>query len=129
MAGGFDVSRAVGAGLGDRRRVLEFVGEFAAAWTRPLVREDGYGQDVLQSVEEHLGVRLPSALREAYLAFGRTPTREGGEVATIPLVRVLAVGCIARVIDLAAAAPDRRRARIDSVAAWLRLWCTDGGNL
>lgn len=71
MIGGFDVGRAVGAGLGDRRRVLEFIDEFAAAWTRPLVREDGYGEDVLQSVEEHLGVRLPPALREAYLVLGK----------------------------------------------------------
>jgi hypothetical protein len=71
MIGGFDVGRAVGAGLGDRRRVLEFIDEFAAAWTRPLVREDGYGEDVLQSVEEHLGVRLPPTLREAYLVLGK----------------------------------------------------------
>ena len=71
MASGFDVGRAVGAGLGDRRRVLEFIDEFAAAWTRPLSREDGYGEDVLQSVEEHLGVRLPPALREAYLVLGK----------------------------------------------------------
>ena len=71
MASGFDVGRAVGAGLGDRRRVLEFIDEFAAAWTRPLAREDGYGEDVLQSVEEHLGVRLPPALREAYLVLGK----------------------------------------------------------
>lgn len=59
------MSRAVGAGLGDRRRALEFIDAFAAAWTRPLGLEDGYGEDVLQSVEEHLGVRLPAALREA----------------------------------------------------------------
>jgi hypothetical protein len=71
MVGGFDVGRAVGAGLGDRRRVLKFIDEFAAAWARPLVREDGYGQDVLQSVEEHLGVRLPAALREAYMVLGK----------------------------------------------------------
>ena len=71
MIGGFDVGRAVGAGLGDRRRVLEFIDEFAAAWTRPLAREDGYGEDVLQSVEDHLGVRLPAALREAYLVLGK----------------------------------------------------------
>jgi hypothetical protein len=71
MIGGFDVGQAVGAGLGGRRRALEFIDEFAAAWTRPLVREDGYGQDVLQSVEDHLGVRLPAALREAYLVLGK----------------------------------------------------------
>ena len=71
MVGGFDVGRAAGAGFGDRRRVVEFIGEFAAAWTRPLARGDGYGEDVLQSVEEHLGVRLPPALREAYLVLGK----------------------------------------------------------
>ena len=71
VIGGFDVGRAVGAGLGDRRRALDFIDEFAAAWTRPLIREDGYGEDVLQSVEEHLGVQLPAALREAYLVLGR----------------------------------------------------------
>lgn len=65
------MGRAVGPGLGGRRRALEFVDEFATAWTRPLVREDGYGQDVLRSVEEHLGVRLPAALREVYSVLGK----------------------------------------------------------
>jgi hypothetical protein len=55
MVRGFDVGRAVGAGLGDRRRVLEFIDRFAAAWTRPLALEDGYGEDVLRSIEEHVG--------------------------------------------------------------------------
>jgi hypothetical protein len=71
MIGGFDVGRAVGAGLWDRHRALQFIGEFAAAWTRPLLPEDGYGEDVLRSVEEHLGVRLPAVLREAYLVLGK----------------------------------------------------------
>jgi hypothetical protein len=75
MASGLDVGRAVGAELGDRRRVLEFIDEFAAAWTRPLAREDGYGEDVLPSVEEHLGVTLPPALREAYLVLGKRTDR------------------------------------------------------
>lgn len=47
MAGGFDVSRAVGAGIGDRWRAREFVAEFAAAWTRPLAPGDGCSEDVL----------------------------------------------------------------------------------
>jgi hypothetical protein len=71
MATGFDVSRAVGAGLGDRQRTWDFIAEFAAAWTRPLSPGDGYSEDVLWAVAERLGVRLPAALREAYLLFGR----------------------------------------------------------
>lgn len=71
VAGGFDVSRAVGSGLGDRQRVWGFIAEFAAAWARPLSPGDGYSEDVLWAVGERLGVRLPAALREAYLLFGR----------------------------------------------------------
>jgi hypothetical protein len=71
MADGFDVSRAVGAGLGDRQRAWDFIAEFAAAWTRPLAPGDGYSKGVLWAVGERLGVRLPAALREAYLQFGR----------------------------------------------------------
>ncbi len=71
MAGGFDASRAMGAGLGDRRRVREFIAEFATAWTRPLAPGDGYGDDVLWAAGHRLGVRLPTALRDAYLLFGK----------------------------------------------------------
>jgi hypothetical protein len=88
MVGGFDVGRAVGAGLGDRRRVLEFIDGFAAAWTRPLAREDGYGEDVLQSVEEHLGVRLPAALREAYLVLGKRRDLTARQDPLLPLERL-----------------------------------------
>lgn len=88
MVGGFDAGRAVGAGLGDRRRALEFIGEFAAAWTRPLVREDGYGEDVLQSVEEHLGVRFPAALREVYLVLGKRTDLTARQDPLLPLDRV-----------------------------------------
>ena len=70
MAGGFDVSRAVGAGIGDRWRAREFVAEFAAAWTRPLAPGDGCSEDVLRAAEDRLGVRIPAALRAAYLLFG-----------------------------------------------------------
>ena len=71
VAGGFDVSRAVGSGLGDRQRVWDFIAELAAAWPRPLSPGDGYSEDVLWAVEERMGVRLPASLREAYLLFGR----------------------------------------------------------
>jgi hypothetical protein len=71
MPESFDVSRAVGAGLGDRQRARDFIAEFAAAWARPLAPGDGYSEDLLWAVGERLGVRLPAALREAYLLFGR----------------------------------------------------------
>jgi hypothetical protein len=60
-AGGFDVSGAVGAGLGSRQRARDFIAESAAARTRPLALDDGYGEDVPQAAEEHPGVRLPAA--------------------------------------------------------------------
>ena len=71
MTGRFDVSRAVGAGLGDRHRVWEFIAEFAAAWSRPLAPGDGYSEDPLWAVGERMGVRLPDTLCEAYRLFGR----------------------------------------------------------
>jgi len=71
MANGFDVSQAVGAGLGDRQRTWDFITEFVAAWTQPLASGEGYSEDVLWAAGERLGVRLPAALREAYLLFGR----------------------------------------------------------
>ena len=71
MTGSFDVSRAVGPGLGDRHRVWDFIAEFAAAWARPLASGDGYGEDPLWAVGERLGVRLSAALCEAYRLFGR----------------------------------------------------------
>src|SRR5262249_49550651 len=41
------------------------------AWTRPLARGDGYDEDLLWVAGERLGERLPAALRDAYLLFGR----------------------------------------------------------
>jgi hypothetical protein len=71
MTGSFDVSRAVGPGLGDRHRVWDFIAEFAAAWARPLAPGDGYSEDPLWAIGERLGARLPTALCEAYRLFGR----------------------------------------------------------
>jgi hypothetical protein len=88
MTGGFDVSRAVGAGLGDRRRLLEFIGGFAAAWTRPLGLDDGYGEDALQAVEDDLGVRLPAPLREVYLLLGRRTDLTAVQDPLLPLDRL-----------------------------------------
>jgi hypothetical protein len=88
MIDGFDVGRSVGAGLGDRRRALDFIAEFAAAWTRPLAREDGYGEDVVQAVEEHLGVRLPTALREAYMVLGKRTDLTAVQDPLLPLDRL-----------------------------------------
>lgn len=88
MTGGFDVSRAVGAGLGDRRRLPEFIDGFAAAWTRPLGLDDGYGEDALQAVEDDLGVRLPAALREVYLLLGRRTDLTAVQDPLLPLDRL-----------------------------------------
>lgn len=88
MVDDFDVGRAVGAGLGDRRRALEFIAEFAAAWTRPLLHEDGYGEDVLQSVEEHLGLRLPAALCDLYLVLGKRADLTAGQDRLLALDRL-----------------------------------------
>ena len=59
------------AGLGDRRRAWAFIREFAAAWTAPLGPGDGFTEDVLWAAEQRLGVKLPAALRDAYLLFGQ----------------------------------------------------------
>jgi len=68
---GFDAAGAMRAGLGDRQRAWEFIRGFAAEWTSPLAAGDGFSADVLWAAEQRLGVKLPAALREAYLLFGR----------------------------------------------------------
>ena len=67
----FDAARALGAGLGDRRRAWEFIGRFAAEWASPLEPGDGFSEDVLWAARQRLGVQLPVALGEAYLLLGR----------------------------------------------------------
>ncbi|MFD8827156.1 SMI1/KNR4 family protein [Streptomyces sp. NPDC059605] len=51
--------------------VREFIRGFAAHWAKPLGDEDGLPEADLVAAEERLGLRLPPALREAYLLFGR----------------------------------------------------------
>jgi hypothetical protein len=71
MIGGFDAARALRAGLGDRRQAWAFIQDFAAAWTAPLGPGDGVSDDALRTAERRIGAGLPTALREAYLLFGR----------------------------------------------------------
>lgn len=47
------------------------IADFAADWRAPLRAEDGYDAEALDAAERRLGVRLPTALREAYALFGR----------------------------------------------------------
>lgn len=66
----FDVASVLRAARADGA-LLRFVEEFAAAFARPIDDCDGFGELELREAEERIGVRVPSALREAYLVFGR----------------------------------------------------------
>ncbi|MEV4222551.1 hypothetical protein [Nonomuraea sp. NPDC049725] len=71
MPGHFDLHSALAAGVLDRTRAWEFIQGFAAAWSSAPIRTgDGYDGSELAAVEERLGFRLPTALREAYALFG-----------------------------------------------------------
>ncbi|WP_223184536.1 SMI1/KNR4 family protein [Streptomyces sp. CBMA152] len=48
-----------------------FIQGFAAHWADALEHGDGWTEADLVAAEERLGVRLPVAMREAYLLFGR----------------------------------------------------------
>jgi hypothetical protein len=67
----FDMVEALAAGVAGRVGAWEFVQGFAAHWSHPLDEGDGWGVADLVGAEEGLGVRLPSALHEAYQLFGR----------------------------------------------------------
>jgi hypothetical protein len=71
MRGSFDAARAMRAGLGDRQHAWEFIRGFAAEWASPIAPGDGFSEDVLWAAEQRLGVKIPAALCEAYLLFGR----------------------------------------------------------
>lgn len=73
MVSDFDVDRAIRSGLSDRSQAWEFIRAFAAGWYIPLTEGDGLHETDLQKVEARLGLPLPTALREAYLLFGRRP--------------------------------------------------------
>jgi len=66
----FDVVGAVAAGVSDRAAAWRFVEAFAASWAVPLGVDDGYTDPDLDEAEARMGVRLPTAVREAYQLFG-----------------------------------------------------------
>ncbi|MGX1543669.1 SMI1/KNR4 family protein [Streptomyces adustus] len=67
----FDMHRGLTGALRDRNLAWDFLKEFAAYWGRPLRPGDGYAAEGLAAAEQRLGTALPTALREAYLLFGR----------------------------------------------------------
>jgi hypothetical protein len=71
MSARFDVGQEAAASLGSRHGAWRFIRRFAESWLTPLTDEDGWPEGDLQAAEEHLGVRLPPAIREAYGLFGR----------------------------------------------------------
>ncbi|MFE2326042.1 SMI1/KNR4 family protein [Streptomyces sp. NPDC059385] len=71
MVGDFDAAAAMHAGISDRSEAWDFIRAFATGWYAPLAEGDGFGEEELQHAEGRLDVSLPTALREAYLLFGR----------------------------------------------------------
>lgn len=71
MAQQFDLVAALAGGVESRGGAWSFVRGFAARWAGALESGDGWTEADLAAAEERLGVRLPAALREAYLLFGR----------------------------------------------------------
>jgi hypothetical protein len=67
----FDLAASLARGVADRVGAWEFVRGFAADWGRSLEPGDGWPETGLAEAERELGIRLPAALREAYLLFGR----------------------------------------------------------
>ncbi|MFE5530666.1 SMI1/KNR4 family protein, partial [Embleya sp. NPDC056538] len=67
----FDMVRSLAAGVEGRWGAWEFIRGFVANWSEALGDDDGWGEADLVAAEERLGVRLPPALREAYVLFGR----------------------------------------------------------
>ncbi|MFR9796035.1 SMI1/KNR4 family protein [Streptomyces sp. MS06] len=70
MVSAFDVAAALRGGAVDRRRVWDFVRDFAAAWSAPLDDASGTAEEELAGAEAALGLRLPAALREGYALLG-----------------------------------------------------------
>ncbi|MDT0569216.1 SMI1/KNR4 family protein [Streptomyces sp. DSM 3412] len=68
----FDLAASLARGVEDRGDAWIFIRGFAAHWTdAALGHEDGWTAADLDTAEERLGLRLPTALREAYLLLGR----------------------------------------------------------
>ncbi|MFE4172318.1 SMI1/KNR4 family protein [Streptomyces sp. NPDC056909] len=69
----FDMVRSLATGAESRAGAWDFIRGFVADWLRPLGEDDGWAESDLTAAEGRLGLRLPLALREAYLLLGRRP--------------------------------------------------------
>lgn len=65
------MKRSLAAGIEGSRDAWEFIRGFVANWSEALGDDDGWSEADLVAAEERLGIRLPLALREAYVLFGR----------------------------------------------------------
>jgi hypothetical protein len=68
---GFDAAEALRSARSGGA-LLHFVEEFSAAFAQPIADGDGVDESELREAEERVGAGVPSALREAYLSFGRS---------------------------------------------------------
>lgn len=66
-----EMTAGMHAALRSRAEAWRFLTDFAAYWRAPLQAGDGYDSVVLDAAEQRLGLRLPPALREAYMLLGR----------------------------------------------------------
>jgi hypothetical protein len=71
MTQGFDLAASLARGVEGRSGAWSFIQGFAAHWAGALESGDGWAEADLDAAEKRLGLRLPVALREAYLLFGR----------------------------------------------------------
>lgn len=76
------------AAVSDRASAWRFIQRFTQEWGRwPLGEDDGYSEAELEAAEQRLGLRLPTALREAYAMFGRREDLVGSPEGLFPLLR------------------------------------------
>lgn len=66
-----EMSAGIRRALADRAEARRFLTGFAADWRAPLEPGDGNDSAELDAAELRLGLKLPAALREAYLLLGR----------------------------------------------------------
>ncbi|MFE7778148.1 SMI1/KNR4 family protein [Streptomyces sp. NPDC057445] len=67
----FDLAASLARGVEGRSGAWSFIQGFADHWIGALENSDGWPDADLDAAEGRLGLRLPTALREAYLLFGR----------------------------------------------------------
>lgn len=71
MTDSFDLVRDLPLALAGRSAAWDYIRGFAATWSTPLSPDDGTPETELTAAEGSLGIRLPAAVREAYMLFGR----------------------------------------------------------